>query len=106
MKVGLHRDFTWHFLLADVDLLIIGLDLLSGYVHLDCSNNRRLDGVTSLITPDLIAPLSVRSVKVIAGGTAPDSLLEEFPGLTMPAGSHREVQHNTSVTSAAHPAHV
>jgi len=35
-------------------------------------------------------------VKVIAGGTPIDSLLEEFPGLTKPAGNHREVQHNTT----------
>ena len=35
-------------------------------------------------------------MKVIAGGTPIDSLLEEFPGLTKPAGNHREVQHNTT----------
>jgi hypothetical protein len=57
------------------------VDLLSQYgLLVDCRNNRLLDGVTSLSTPSLIAPQSVPSVKVIARGTPPDSLLEEFPG--------------------------
>jgi hypothetical protein len=82
--------------IADLDLPIIGVDLLSHYgLLVDCMNNRLLDGVTSLSTPGLIAPPSVPSIKVIAGGTPPDSLLEEFPGLTKPRGSHREIWHNT-----------
>ena len=92
-------------MIANVDLPIIGVDLLSHYGFLvDCRNNHLLHGVTSLCTPGLIAPLSVRSVKVIAGGTPPDSLLEEFPGLTKPAGTHREVQHNKTHHTAEHPA--
>jgi len=75
--------------IVDVDLPIIRVDLLSHYgLLVDCRNNRLLDGVTSLSTSGLIAPPSVPSVKVIAGDTPPDSLLEEFPGLTKPAGSH------------------
>ena len=67
MNLGLRRDFTWRFVIADVDLPIIGLDLLSHYgLLVDCRNNRLLDGVASLSTPGLIAPLSVLSVKVIA----------------------------------------
>ena len=97
MNRGLCRNFTCFFEIAEVELTIIGVDLLSHYaLHLECRNNRLLDGVTSLSTPGLIAPLSVPSVKVIAGGTAPDSLQEEFPGLTKPGGSHREVRHNTT----------
>jgi hypothetical protein len=97
LNLGLRRDFTWHFVIADVDLPIIGVDLLSHYgLLVDCRNNHLLDGVTSLSTPGLIAPPSVPSIKVIAGGTSPDSLLVEFPGLTNPAGSHWEIWHNTT----------
>jgi len=97
LNLGLRRDFTWRFVIADVGLPIIGVDLISHYgLLVDCRNNRLLDGVTSLSTPGLVAPPSVPSVKIIAGGTPPDSLLEEFPGLTKPAGCHREVQHNTA----------
>ena len=72
------------------------VDLLSHYGHLiDCRNNRLFDGVTSLSTPGLIAPPSVPSVKVIAGDTPPDGLLEEFPGLTRPTENHRGVRNNT-----------
>ena len=104
LNLGLHRDFTWRFVIADVDLPIIGVDLpiigvdlLSHYgLLVDCRNNRLLDGVTSLSTPGLIAPLSVPRVKVITGGTPPDRLMEEFLGLIKPAGSHHKIQHNTS----------
>ena len=97
MNQGLRRDFTWRFVIPDVDIPIIGVDLLShNGVLVDGRKNHLLDWVTSLTTPGLNAPLSLPSVKVIAGGTAPDSLLDEFPGLTKPTGSHREVQHNTT----------
>ena len=63
LKLGLRRDFTFHFVIADMDLHNIGVDLLSHYgLLVNCWNNHLLDGVTSLSTPDLIAPLSVRSV--------------------------------------------
>jgi len=81
LNLGLRRDFTWRFVIADVDLPIIGVDLLSHYgLLVYCSNNRLLDGVTSMSTPGLTAPPSVPSVKIIAEGTPPDSLQEEFPG--------------------------
>ena len=60
LNLGLRRDFTWRFVIADVDLPIIGVDLLSYYgLLVDCRNNHLLDGVTSLSTPGLIAPLAV-----------------------------------------------
>jgi hypothetical protein len=95
--LGLRRDFTWRFVIAHVQLLIIGVDLLSRYgLLVDYRNNRLLDGVTSLSTLGRVAPPSVPSVKVIAKGTPPDSLLEKFPELTKPPGSHREARHYTT----------
>jgi hypothetical protein len=97
LNLELRRDFTWRFVLADVELPIIGVDLLSYYgILVDCGNNRLLDGVTSLSTQGVSAPPAVPSVKVIAGNTPADNLLEEFPGLTKPTGGHREVRHNTT----------
>ena len=97
LNLGLRRDFIWCFVVADVQIPIIGVDILSYYgLLINCRNNHLLDGVTSLPTPGLTAPPSVPSVKVIAGGTATDSLMEEFPGLTKPTGIHREVRHNTT----------
>jgi hypothetical protein len=97
LNLGLRRDFKWRFVIADMQLPIIGVDLLSHYgLLVDCRNNRLLDGVTSLSKPGLIAPPSVPSVKTITGSTPPDSLLEKFPELTKPTGIHREVRHNTT----------
>ena len=97
LNLGLRHAFTWHFMVVDVQIPTIGVDLLSHCgLLVDGRNNRLLDGVTSLSTPGLIAPPSVPSVKVIAGGTPLDILLEEFPELTKPAEIHREVQHNTA----------
>jgi len=96
LNLGLQRDFVWRFVVADVQFPIIGVDLLSYYgLLIDCRNNRLLDGVTSLSTPGLTAPPSVPSVKVIAGGTPTDSLLEKFPELTKPTGIHRDVRQTT-----------
>jgi hypothetical protein len=84
-------------MVADVQIPIIGVDFLSHFgLLVDCRNNHLLDGVTSLSTPGHIAPPSVPSVKVIGADALPDSLLEEFPALTRPTGTHREVRHNTA----------
>ena len=97
LNLGLRREFTWRFVVADVQLPIIGVDLLSFYgLLVDCRNNRLLDGVTSLSTPGNTAPSSVPSVKTIATDATIDSLLIEFPELTRPTGVHREVRHNTT----------
>ena len=97
LNLGLHRDSMWRFVVADVQIPIIGVDLLWYYgLLIDCRNNHLLDGVTSLSTPGLTAPPSVPSVKVIAGGMPIDSLLEEFPELIKPTGIHRDVRHNTA----------
>jgi hypothetical protein len=86
---------------ADVQLPIIGVDLLSHYgLLVDCRNNHLLDGVTSLSTPGLIAPSSIPSVKVIAGGMPPDSLLEEFLELTKPTGVTARCGTTPHITSA------
>jgi hypothetical protein len=49
LNLGLRRDFSWRFVLADVQRPIIGVNLLSNFSLLvDCRNNRTLDGVTFL----------------------------------------------------------
>ena len=52
LNLGLRRDFTWRFVVADVQIPIIGVDLLGNFSLLvDCRNNRILDGITSLSAP-------------------------------------------------------
>ena len=96
INFGLRRDFTWRFVVADIHTPIIGVDLLSFYgLLVDCRHNRLLDSITSLSSPGSLAPSSVPSVKVIAGGTPTDNLLKEFPELITPSGLHADVRHNT-----------
>jgi hypothetical protein len=96
LNLGLSRDFTWRFVVADVTHPIIGVDFLSYFgLLVDCRNNRLLDGVTSLSVPAQAASALVPSVKIVTGGTLIDSLIAEFPDLTRPAGVQREVRHNT-----------
>jgi hypothetical protein len=96
LNLGLRRDFTWRFVVADVTHPLIWADFLSHFgLLVDCRNNRLLDGVTSLSAPAQPASSAIPSVKVISGGTAVDSILSEFPDLTRPTGVQREVRHNT-----------
>jgi hypothetical protein len=90
------RDFTWRFVVAEVELPIIGVEFLSHFNLLVDCKNRLLDGITSLFTQCNSATHAVPSIKAIAGNATPDSLLAEFPSLTRPIGIHREVHHNTT----------
>lgn len=96
LDLGLRRDFSWNFLVADVDRPIIGADLMGFYgLLVDCRNRRILDGVTSLHSPATPTNCHVLSVKAISGNSEYHQLLAEYPVLTKPSGVHREIKHNT-----------
>jgi hypothetical protein len=87
LNLGLRRDFTWRFVVADVTHPLIDVNFLSHFgLLVDCRNNRLLDGVTSLSAPAQAASSQVPSVKTITGSTPVDSLLAVFPDLTRPTG--------------------
>jgi hypothetical protein len=96
LNLGLRREFTWRFVVADVTQPLIGADFLSHFgLLVDCKNNRLLDTVTSLSAPAQAASSQTPSVKVISGGSSVDTLLSEFPDPIRPTGVQREVRHNT-----------
>jgi hypothetical protein len=73
-NLGLRRDFTWRFVVADVSQPLIGVDFLSHFgLLVDCRNNRLLDGVSSLSSPAQPDNSLTPSVKTISSGTAVDS---------------------------------
>jgi hypothetical protein len=85
LNLGLRRDFTWRFVVADVSQPLIGVDFLSHFgLLVDCRNNRLLDGVTSLSSLAQAANSLIPSIKTISSGTPVDRLLAEFPDLTRP----------------------
>jgi cleavage and polyadenylation specificity factor subunit 1 len=97
LNLGLRREFTWRFVVAEVTQPLIGADFLSHFGFLvDCKNNRLLDAVTSLSAPAQAASSQTPSGKMISGGTSVDTLLSEFLDLIRPTGVQREVHHNTA----------
>jgi predicted aspartyl protease len=52
LNLSLRRDFTWRFVVPDIQIPVIGVDLLTHFgLNVDCRNNRLLDRVTSLSIP-------------------------------------------------------
>ncbi|KAL4718235.1 hypothetical protein ACJJTC_016861 [Scirpophaga incertulas] len=50
LNLGLRRNFTWNFVVADVESAIIGSDFLAHYNLLpDCARSRLVDGTTGLV---------------------------------------------------------
>lgn len=102
LNIGLRRDFSWRFVVADVTKAIIGVDFLSHY-HLivDVSNQRLVDGLTNISTracvtkPDSL----VSSVKVLTGGDSASkyfAILAHYPEITRPAGTPGIIKHHTT----------
>jgi cleavage and polyadenylation specificity factor subunit 1 len=96
LNLGLRRDFTRRFVVADAQTPIIGVDLLAHFgLLVVCRNNRLLDGTTSSSAPAQAAQMPIASVKTIGGGAPVDDLIAEFPELTRPSGIPRKARHNT-----------
>lgn len=98
LDLGLRRDYTWRFVVADVTKAIIGVDFLSHYnLIVDCRNQRLLDNTTSLSSPASLVRHTdtIYSVKVMTGNTRYHKLLAEFSEITRPAGKTRHIPHNT-----------
>jgi hypothetical protein len=67
LNLGLRRDFTWRFVVADVTQPIIGDDFLSHYgLVVDFKYKRLLDSVTSLSAPAQAANSRIPSVVVVS----------------------------------------
>lgn len=97
LNLGLRRDFTWRFIVADVTKAIIGVDFLSYYnLIVDCRNQRLIDNTTSVSTVALPAcPTdNISSVKIIYGDSQYHHILHEYPDITRPSGVHRDPKHN------------
>lgn len=99
LNLGLRRNFTWKFVIADVSKPIIGVDFISFYnLLVDCRNHRLLDSVTSLSVdapPSHAQAHELTSIKVLTGDSPYHELLKRFPEITRPAGSNRIITHNT-----------
>lgn len=98
LDIGLRKNFSWRFVVADVSIPIIGSDFLSYFNLLpDCRNKRIMDGVTGLHIPAHTQHVKQLSIKLLKHCSSPFAdILDEFPGLTRPSGTPREVHHSTT----------
>ncbi|XP_052128575.1 uncharacterized protein K02A2.6-like [Frankliniella occidentalis] len=96
--LGLQRKFSWNFLVADVNMPILGSDFLAYYGLLpDCRNKRLIDSTTGRSVAgenNSVHQLSVR-VASVPQSSPFSNILAEFPELTKPSGAPRQVRHST-----------
>lgn len=97
LNLGLRRDYSWRFIVADVTKAIIGVDFLSHYgLIVDCRNQRLIDSTTTLTTQaHSVSSSTISSVKIFLGNSQYHELLHEFLDITKPAGIERVPKHNT-----------
>jgi hypothetical protein len=96
LNLGLRRDFTWRFLVADVTKLTIGVDFLSHFnLLVDTRNQRLVDGITSLTTAATVFKQPSQSVKAMSSDANVYPPLAEYPELTRPSGVRRDIKHST-----------
>jgi len=96
LNLGLRRNFTWQFVIADIAKPIIGADFLSHFnLVVDLKNRRLIDQVTGLKIPGRRIDCHEPLIKTVTGTTLYHSLLNEFRDITRPDGRLRETKHNT-----------
>lgn len=95
LNLGLRRDFTWVFIVADVSKPILGIDFLEHYnLMVDTKAKRLIDGTTTVSVKGQVAGHQETSIKTITGSSPYHQLLSKYPDITRPDGT-AQVKHNT-----------
>ena len=85
LNLSLRRAFKWHFTVADVQTLIIGLDFLSHYgLLVDPRKRRLLDTTNQLSTRGYAANCEQLMIKTVNRDLVYQQLLAKCPDLTRP----------------------
>ena len=107
VDVGLKRDYSWTFIVADVKQPIIGADFLIHYSLLVDLNSRSLRAMRSALaipaTLSSIKPLSLNRVDTVQNDYT--KLLGQFPELTRPTTKGEPVKHGITykIVTEGHP---
>ena len=107
VDVGLKRDYTWKFIVAEVQQSIVGADFLIHYSLLVDLRSRCLrDMKTGLAIPaslSSITPLSLNRVDAVHNDYT--KLLGQFPELTRPTTKGETVRHGIThkIVTKGHP---
>ncbi|XP_013136943.1 PREDICTED: uncharacterized protein LOC106102080, partial [Papilio polytes] len=96
LDLDLRRNYQWRFTVANVTKPIIGVDFLSHYnLVVDCKNHRLIDNTTTLSCIASSANNDVCSVKILTGSSCFHAILDMYPEITRPSGTHYTPKHNT-----------
>ena len=107
VDVGLKLDYTWNFIVADVQQPIIGAHFLIHYsLVVDLRSRCLRDMRTGLAIPaslSLITPLSLNRVDAVHNDYT--KLLSQFPELTRPTTKRETVKHGIThkIVTKRHP---
>lgn len=97
LNLGLRREFTWKFVIADVNKPIIGVDFLDFYgLLVDIRNKCLKDGNTNLFTKGKIVHNDAITVKTIAGTSRYHQVLAKYRDITRPTGTCKEIKHSVT----------
>lgn len=92
---GLKRNFTWTFILADVNRPIIGADFLSHFgLLIDMKNNRLIDNTTKSGIYGKSCSGNMQSVRSVSENSTYSKLLHEFQDLTQTENTISCVKHS------------
>ncbi|XP_075163009.1 uncharacterized protein LOC142235631 [Haematobia irritans] len=95
LNLGLKRNFSWTFILADVNRPIIGADFLSNYgLLVDVKNNCLIDCSTKSGSKGTSYYGEFHSVKSISESSKFYTLLQQFPNLTQNDGKISSIKHS------------
>ncbi|CAK9827605.1 Transposon Tf2-6 polyprotein [Anthophora retusa] len=96
LNLGLRRDFTWRFVVADVAKPIIGADFLAHYgLLVDIRNQRLIDQLSSINAKGTPDQEDAPSIKTVRGASVYHGILQRFPAITRPSGTPMEISHDT-----------
>lgn len=85
VDLGLRRNFTWSFLIADVAKPILGADFLNEFgLLVDIKNKQLIDAKTKLRTKCNSQLIQYERVNTIDDNSIFSDLLQQFKDLTLP----------------------
>lgn len=95
LDLGLRRNFTWKFVVADVSHPILGADFLKYYgIVVDIKNNKLIDSLTNLNVNCSIANIPSTQLTTIDKKSPMFELLSEFKEITQTSNMCKYIKHN------------
>lgn len=97
LNLDLRRDFSWNFVIADIQNPIIGADFLERFgLLIDIRNRRLIDNTTSLTTRGQVKCISTIGLSTISSDMPFFELLKEFPDITKPCINDAPKKHGVT----------